>query len=130
MMALSLLITWLLFSWLKKISYWMLLINLGLTLIDFFFLYSKLDIWGYAVPVLLYNIYHLIIINYEIKLLAETADFLSMLKKDLTRLTMSYSLALYRDVYIHWKDNLNRQKVGNDDSRERANDENSHIKIK
>jgi len=129
-MALSLLITWLLFCWLKKISYWMLLINLGLTLIDFFFLYSKLGIWEYAVPVLLYNIYHLIIINYEIKLLAETADFLSMLQKDQSRLTMSHSLALYRDVYIRRKETYNKQKVGNDDSRERANEEHSHIKIK
>ena len=104
MMFVSLSIALLVFIWTNHINYWTLLIAIGLILVDFFFLYSKLSIWQYGLPVLLYNIYHVITISYEIKLLASASSFLSMLQNNRTNLSLSYSLSLYRDIYFRKKE--------------------------
>ena len=76
------------------------MINIALVLINFFFFFSSVEFWWFTVPTLGVTILYLILVSYEIRMLSETADFLSMLVGDLTRLTSSYSLALYRDIYM------------------------------
>lgn len=93
MITLSLFITLVAFYFAKKINYWILLINIILVLVNFFFLFSRLGEWYFCMPVLIYTIFILILLSYEMKMLTDIGDFLSMLEGDLTRLTLS-SLSL------------------------------------
>lgn len=89
MITLSLLISILFFAITNKITYWILLINIALVLVNFFFLFSKLGAWYFCMPVMIYTIFILIVLSYELKLLTFIGDLPSMLEKDLSRLTMS-----------------------------------------
>jgi hypothetical protein len=89
MMTLSLLITILFFVFTNKITYWILLVNIVLVLVNFFFLFSQLGYWYFCMPLLVYNIFILIVFSYELKLLTFIGDLPSMLEQDLSRLTLS-----------------------------------------
>lgn len=89
MVALGLLITWVIFFFMNKISYWILLINIVLVIVNFFFLFSELGAWYYCMPVFIVTLYLIIILSYEIKKLTDLADFNTLLEGDLDRLTLS-----------------------------------------
>lgn len=89
MLSLGLLIKWIWFLVTKNISYWVLLINIFLILVDFFFFYTSLSIWWFAMPVLGVTILYEIISSYEIKMLSEVGDYLTLLSSEMTRLTLS-----------------------------------------
>ena len=89
MVSLGLLITLVIFFFWNKITYWILIINIVLVIVDFFFLYSNLEVWYYCMPIFIVTLYFIIILSYEIKMLTDLADFQSILEGDLDRLTLS-----------------------------------------
>lgn len=121
MVALSLLITLVLFFFINKISYWILLINIVLAIVDFFFLYSELANWYYTMPIFIVTLYLIIILSYEIKLLTDLGDFQGLLEGSLDNLTLStlcslgYSLAFYKDIYVMRQQALRRANSTRED---------------
>lgn len=78
---------WVWFS--KSINYWTLLLNIALTLINYFFLFSELENWYYSLPVLGVTLGYMVISSYEIRLLIDTSGISSLISVDTTRLAMS-----------------------------------------
>lgn len=98
------------FAWVwitKSINYWLLLLNIALTLIDYFFLFSELENWYYSLPILGATLGYMVISSYEVRLLIDTSGISSLISHDTTRLATSMreldlgsTISLFKQFYL------------------------------
>lgn len=95
----------------KTVSYWSLLVSLGFQVVNFFVLYTDGTNWYFQVPLFLANMLYVMVVNFEIRLLAEVAEFASVYKDYETQfhlsrppfLNLGYSANLYSSFYYRMK---------------------------